>query len=95
MPRFEHTTEIARPVDEVFAFVTEPLNYPRCQPSLVEVRTHRRGRLRRGSEVTGVRRFLGREVLRRAGGEQRLQVKWFAYACTVMLAGSPSRVSAP
>lgn len=62
MPHFEHTVEIARPVREVFAFVTEPLNYPRWQPSLVEVHPHRRGSLRPGTEVTEVRRFLGREM---------------------------------
>lgn len=62
MPSFEHTVEIDRPATEVFAFVTEPRNYPRWQPSLVEVRPHGRGRLRVGSEVTEVRRFLGREL---------------------------------
>ncbi|MBA3422016.1 MAG: SRPBCC family protein [Thermoleophilaceae bacterium] len=62
MAHFEHTVEIARPVGEVFAFVTEPSNYPRWQPSLVAVQPHRRGRLRPGSEVTEVRRFFGREV---------------------------------
>lgn len=62
MPTFEHTIEIDRPASDVFAFVTLPGNYPRWQPSLVEVRPRRRGRLRVGSEVTEVRRFLGREM---------------------------------
>jgi uncharacterized protein YndB with AHSA1/START domain len=62
MARFEHTIEIDRPPAEVFAFVTQPANYPRWQPSLVEVRPHRNGQLRVGREVTEVRRFLGREV---------------------------------
>ncbi len=62
MPHFEHSVEILRPVTEVFAFVTEPRNYPRWQPSLVAVYPHRRGSLRPGSEVTEVRRFFGREV---------------------------------
>ncbi len=60
--RYEHTVEIARPIEEVFAFVTEPRNYPRRQPSLVAVRPHQRGSLRQASEVTEVRRFLGREL---------------------------------
>ena len=60
--RFEHTIEIDRPQSEVFAFVTQPANYPCWQPSLVEVRPRRNGQLRLGREVTEVRRFLGREV---------------------------------
>jgi carbon monoxide dehydrogenase subunit G len=62
MAVFEHTVEIDRPREEVFAFVTDPANYPRWQPSLVEVRPHSRGPLRLGSEATEVRRFMGREV---------------------------------
>ena len=60
MATFEHTTEIERPVDEVFAFLAEPANLPRWQPSLLDVRPHHRGPLRAGVEVTEVRRFLGR-----------------------------------
>jgi carbon monoxide dehydrogenase subunit G len=62
MATYEHTVEIERPPDEVFAFVTDPANYPRWQPSLVEVTPHARGPLRVGSEATEVRRFLGREM---------------------------------
>jgi carbon monoxide dehydrogenase subunit G len=60
--RFEHTVEIARPPAEVFAFVAEPGNYARWQPSLVAVHPHGVGPLRVGREVTEVRRFLGRQV---------------------------------
>jgi carbon monoxide dehydrogenase subunit G len=59
---YAHTVEIARPRNEVFAFVTDPRNYPRWQPSLVEIRPHSAGPLRLGSEATEVRSFLGREV---------------------------------
>jgi uncharacterized protein YndB with AHSA1/START domain len=62
MASFEHTVEIERPVEEVFAFLAEPAHFPRWQPSLLEVRPHRSGPLRRGLEVTEVRRFLGREL---------------------------------
>ena len=62
MARFEHSVEIARPPEAVFAFLTDPRNYPLWQPSLIEVRPHRRGRLRVGAEVTEVRRFLGHEM---------------------------------
>jgi uncharacterized protein YndB with AHSA1/START domain len=60
MATFQHTAEIARPVDEVFAFLAEPVNLPRWQTSLLEVRPHRRGPLRPGVEVTETRQFLGR-----------------------------------
>ncbi len=62
MGTYQHAIEIERPVAEVFAFVTEPSNYPRWQPSLVEVRPHSPGPLRVGSTATEIRRFLGREV---------------------------------
>ena len=62
MAVYEHTIAIARAPEEVFAFVTDVRNYPRWQPSLVEVRPWCRGPLRLGSEATEVRRFLGREV---------------------------------
>ncbi len=44
MGTYQHAIEIERPVAEVFAFVTEPSNYPRWQPSLVEAGPTRRGR---------------------------------------------------
>jgi carbon monoxide dehydrogenase subunit G len=62
MATYEHSVEIGRPPEEVFAFLSEPGNYPQWQPSLVEIRPHRRGKLRVGSEATEIRRFLGREV---------------------------------
>jgi carbon monoxide dehydrogenase subunit G len=62
MAVYEHSVEIARPPDEVFSFVTDTANYPRWQPSLVEIRPVTRGPLRLGSEAVEVRRFLGREV---------------------------------
>ncbi len=40
MATHQHTVEIERPIAEVFAFVTEPENYPKWQPSLLEVRPH-------------------------------------------------------
>ena len=36
MPNFEHTVEIAAPVDQVFAFDTDPRNWPRTMASLQE-----------------------------------------------------------
>jgi len=62
MTTFEHTAQIHRPADEVFAFLAEPANLPRWQMSLIAVRPHRRGPLRPGVEVTETRQFLGRTM---------------------------------
>jgi uncharacterized protein YndB with AHSA1/START domain len=62
MSTYSHTVRIGRPLEEVFAFVTDPAAYPRWQPSLVRVEPLRPGPLRVGSEATEVRRFLGREL---------------------------------
>ena len=62
MALFQHTIEIQRPVAEVFAFITEPANYPRWQPTLMAIEPHSPGPLRVGSTATEVRRFLGREM---------------------------------
>jgi carbon monoxide dehydrogenase subunit G len=62
MTLFEHTEQIHRPVEEVFAFLADPTNLPRWQMSLIAVRPHRNGPLRPGVEVTETRRFLGRTM---------------------------------
>ena len=62
MTSFELTAQIDRSVEEVFAFLAEPVNLPRWQMSLIAVRPHRRGPLRPGVEVTETRRFLGRTM---------------------------------
>jgi ligand-binding SRPBCC domain-containing protein len=62
MTLFEHTEQIHRPVEEVFAFLADPTNLPRWQMSLIAVRPHRSGPLRPGVEVTETRRFLGRTM---------------------------------
>ena len=56
MTTFEHTAQIDRPPEEVFAFLAQPANLPRWQSSLIAVRPHRRGPLRPGVEVTETRR---------------------------------------
>jgi hypothetical protein len=59
---YSYSVEIARPLEEVFAFVSDPVAFPRWQPSLVRLEPHAPGPLRVGSEATEVRRFLGREL---------------------------------
>jgi len=56
---FEHTAQILRPPEEVFAFLADPANLTHWQMSLIAVRPHRAGPLRPGVEVTETRRFLG------------------------------------
>jgi hypothetical protein len=38
MTRVEHTIEIARPLDEVFDFITDPVNDPVWLSSVLDVR---------------------------------------------------------
>ena len=60
-----HTAEIARPPDEVFAFVADQTNAPRWQAGLHEVRRLTPGPIRVGSEHQFARRFAGREIVSR------------------------------
>ena len=62
MKRYEHSIEIERPVEEVFDFISQPENFPLWQESLLEIRREAKGPLRVGSEVTEIRRFMGRKM---------------------------------
>jgi uncharacterized protein YndB with AHSA1/START domain len=65
--RLEHSVVVARPVEDVFAFLAEPDNLPRWQSGLVEVR-------KAGTETgvgarhVEVRSFMGKQI------EQTLEV---------------------
>jgi carbon monoxide dehydrogenase subunit G len=61
LKRYEHTIEIERTPEEVFAFISEPYNFPLWQESLLEIRDAN-GPLRVGREVTEVRSFMGRKM---------------------------------
>lgn len=56
----EHTVEIARPVDEVFAYLTDVARLPEWQESVSEV--HVDGPLAAGSRFRDVREFMGRSA---------------------------------
>jgi uncharacterized protein YndB with AHSA1/START domain len=56
----EHTVEIARPVDEVFAYLTDVARLPEWQESVSEV--HADGPLSTGSRFRDVREFMGRSA---------------------------------
>jgi carbon monoxide dehydrogenase subunit G len=54
--RIEHEVEIARPVEEVFAYLSDPANLPAWQSGVVDVQKED------GRHFREVRRILGREV---------------------------------
>jgi uncharacterized membrane protein len=60
--RFSFTLEIDRPVDEVFAYVTNLENLPAWQGSAVEARQVSEGPMRVGAKLREVRKFLGRRI---------------------------------
>lgn len=59
MTRFEHTVHIARPTDEVWAYLLDAANDPVWQRPIVEVR-HDGEQIEVGTRVTKVAQFLGR-----------------------------------
>jgi uncharacterized protein YndB with AHSA1/START domain len=61
----EMTTEIARPVRDVFTFVADHTNAPQWQEGLHEVRRLTAEPVGKGSEHAFVRRFAGREIISR------------------------------
>lgn len=71
MIKVEHSVVINRPVPEVFAFVTDPANNAKWQEGLVESRIVSPGAMDVGSQITDVRKFLGRDM------ESKLEVTVF------------------
>ena len=53
---------ISRPVEEVFAYVGDAGNGPKWQKALVEVRRITAGPLGVGTQYSGVRKFMGRNM---------------------------------
>lgn len=63
MIRFELAVVVARPVGEVYAYVTDPANLAEWQPNLVSVTTMTAGPVQEGTRFKEVRRGpFGREV---------------------------------
>ena len=58
----EKIITINRPVEEVFAYVSDAQNGPRWQSELVEARRLTDGSLGVGTQYAGVRKFMGRKV---------------------------------
>ena len=62
MVRNEKTVVIHRPIEEVFAFVSDLENAPLWQPELLEVRRTTEGALGIGTKFASIRKFMGRKV---------------------------------
>ena len=62
MIKVERSGIIARPIEEVFAYVGDQTNAPQWQSGLVEVRRTTEGPLGVGTKHTFARRFLGRKM---------------------------------
>ncbi len=58
--RVEESVEINRPVEEVFAYVSDPQTLPEWSGIVLEVRKEAQGTLREGDRYTSVAKFLGR-----------------------------------
>ncbi len=58
----EESVVINRPVEEVFAFVADNRNDVRWQDGLLEVRVAPDGPVGQGTQVTEVRKFMGRRI---------------------------------
>lgn len=58
----EKIITINRPVEEVFAYVSDLTRGPEWQPGLVEVRRITEGPEGVGTQYTGVRKFMGRKM---------------------------------
>jgi uncharacterized membrane protein len=56
------STMINRPIEQVFAYVSDFQNNPQWQNALLETRRLTEGPLGVGTEFTGVRKFMGRKM---------------------------------
>ena len=62
MLKVEISCEIRRPVEEVFAYATDPAKTPEWKTSVLESRADPPGPLRVGSKIHTVMRFVGRRI---------------------------------
>jgi uncharacterized protein YndB with AHSA1/START domain len=62
MARIEFTTEVNRPIEEVFAYLTDPANLPEWQSGVIEGRLEGSGPVGVGSRMVEVRKFLGKRM---------------------------------
>src|SRR5581483_4869825 len=62
MAKIEFSIDVQRPVEEVFAYLTDPANLPEWQSGAVEGRPEGSGPPAVGSRFVEVRKFLGRKI---------------------------------
>ena len=62
MLKLEISCEIRRPVEEVFAYATDPAKTPEWKSGVLECRVDPPGPIRVGSKIHTVLRFLGRRI---------------------------------
>jgi uncharacterized protein YndB with AHSA1/START domain len=60
--RIDLTVAIDRPVEDVFAYLTDASNLPQWQSTLVEMKPETEGPMRVGKRLFETRRFLGRRI---------------------------------
>jgi len=62
LAKIEFSTDVNRPVEEVFAYITDPANLPEWQGGAIEGRLEESGPVATGSRMVEVRKFLGKRV---------------------------------
>ena len=62
MIKNEKIINIRRPIEEVFAYVSDPQNGPQWQPELLEVRRITKGPLGIGTQFTSARKIMGQKM---------------------------------
>jgi uncharacterized protein YndB with AHSA1/START domain len=62
MVTVEETIVVERPIEEVFAYFTDPARIPEWQSSALEAHLDGEGPMRAGSRVLEKRKFLGRQM---------------------------------
>lgn len=62
MLRAEESVVVQRPIDEVFAYFTDPTTLPEWQASALEAQLEGEGPMRAGSRAVETRKFLGRRM---------------------------------
>lgn len=62
MINISESVTIQRPIEEVYAYMTDLKNVPEWQSGLLEMQQTTQGSVRIGTKYVGVRRFLGRKI---------------------------------
>ena len=62
MVRLEESIVVERPIEDVFAYLTDPATLSEWQPTVVDARFESAGPVRVGSRVIETRKFLGKRI---------------------------------